>query len=234
MPGRHCGWSIAAEKNEACNRGGQCTGTAKIGRATQQGSSAHVAGRLFRPAIDVDRSVDVFQLASTDLRKPAVDLPDNLVGDDAGNTYSARGSQWLEACRYIQAVAEDIVPGNGHISEMKSDAERKNIRFAFGEVLLNGQSGLYGGDSAWKSRDDAVTGGLDNMAAIEINMGVDNLTRPADGLQRGRLVFFHPPAEANCISHKQCCQLTFQRTPLDRRPVVERLTQKAPEVTATA
>ena len=122
-----------------------------------------------------------------------------MVSDHSRDTNSTGLGQCLQARRNIDAVAEDVVAINDHVSQIDPDAEPDPA--LFGHVLftadhraLDLNSASHGIDNARELGQQAVAGVLHNPAAVLPDLRINQLAEMClQAFVRTLLVGAHKP-----------------------------------------
>src|SRR5262249_36613072 len=111
-------------------------------------------------------------------------------------------------CRYVDAVAVDVVALDDDVAEVDADAETdqpvvRHALVAHGHLALDVGRALHGIDDAAEFDQRAVAHQLDHAPAMLCDRGIDELA-PArlQPLQRAALVGAHEPAVADHVGGK--------------------------------
>jgi hypothetical protein len=122
--------------------------------------------------------------------------------------------QSLQPRGYIDPIAEDVVLLNDHVAEVHSDAECDAFvlgRFgiAFGHPALDLDSAAHRINHAWKFSEQAVAGILYRMAAVLLDLWLNELRQVhLQALVRSLLICSHQARIACHIGGEDCSKAT--------------------------
>src|SRR5262249_49323923 len=154
----------------------------------------------------------------------------------------ARLGQCFQPCRYIDAVAEDIMLLGNHIPEVDPDAEldpfsRRGSPIAIGHAPLNVDCATDRADDAGELGQEPVSGLLDDPAMVFGDLRVNQFPEvPPQPLVRALLIRPHQPritrhvggedgSEAADRGHTRRVRLTLSRVP--QKPEADSIAQSA-------
>jgi hypothetical protein len=132
----------------------------------------------------------------------------------------AASERSLQAGGDIDAVAKDVVALDNDVTDVDADGEGNTpvLSYASGSIrhrCLDLDCATPSIDYAWKFRQQAVAGGLDDATAVAGNRGVhDVLTKALHPRQRAAFVSAHQAGVADNVCSNDCRQfalLTRQR-----------------------
>src|SRR5713226_4668991 len=121
-----------------------------------------------------------------------------------GNAYAPRVGETLEAGGDVDAVTVDLLAIHHHVAEVHADAEFHPAlgwqRSVLGlERGLDLDGALHGIHDAGELRQYAITGGVDEAAAMLLDQRIDQLAVGRESAQRRLLVLPHEAAVAKDI-----------------------------------
>jgi hypothetical protein len=137
-------------------------------------------------------------------------LPKKVLLHATGDAQPARIGLFLQARRHIHAIAENVVVDADDVAlvhaEAKGDAaDAGNLDRARGQRRLNLDDATDGVDDARELQQQAVSGGLDDTAAVRRDLRIDQI--PPDHRerrQRAALVLAHHPGIASDVGGHDC------------------------------
>jgi hypothetical protein len=139
-----------------------------------------------------------------------------MVAHRSRDTDAARFSQHFEPRRHVDAITEDIVFLDDHVTQIDANAElnpprRRDVHVAAGHPALNfGRAQHRIGDTG-ELDQHAVTRCLDDTTAILRNAGINKLDPMGlETRERARLVGLHQPAIADHVSSEHRCKPAFR------------------------
>ena len=170
------------------------------------GSGAGVACFSGDPDIEhADRPGDVLDLLLAPVVEGEVELVADLVAHDAADADPAGLGQGFEPCGDIDAVAVDVVLIADDVAEIDADAEldpplRRDGGVAHGHLALHVDRAAHRIDDAAELHQQAVAGGLDDAAAMLLDLGVGQFApQHLQAIERAFLVRAHQPRVARDI-----------------------------------
>ena len=123
-----------------------------------------------------------------------------------GETFHAGGN--------VDPVAEQVRAIDDNIANMDADAEPHQLVTGVARVLLRDcrlhrDGALDGINRAGEVGDDAVTGGVEDAAAVRRDQPVHDHAARLKPVERANLVMRHQPAVAGNVSGEDRCELSF-------------------------
>jgi hypothetical protein len=126
------------------------------------------------------------------VRKRKIELVPHLIAHHPGDANPSGLGRGLEAGGYIDPVAEDIAVFDYDVTEIDAHAKldppfRRDPSVARRYFALRFDRAPYCVDDAGKFDEESIAGGLNNAAAVFLNLRIAQLT--ADRPQRGERAF---------------------------------------------
>ena len=162
-----------------------------------------------RPAdidgVDFDRLGDVLEVLAPALAEgqaqSVFDLIEHLARDanaaPVGNGFQARGD--------VDPVTEYVVAVDDNVADINAHAKfdflvRRHVAIAFAHAALDFNGATQGVHDARKLDQHAIAGGLDDVAAVLVELGLGEVVQTGlQSAQRAFLVASHQPAVAGHI-----------------------------------
>ena len=147
-------------------------------------------GDTFRAQrIDPHRPRDVLNGPLAEILEGVSQLVTDLLVHRPGNANPARFGQCLKACGDVDAVTKDVVAIRDDVAEVDPDTKPNaplvgNLHFAVEHAALHLNGAAHRVDDARKLCKQPITGGLDDTAAMPLDLRVDQL--PSMRLEIGR------------------------------------------------
>ena len=189
-----------------------------------------------RHHIGVHRRRDVLHFLGADIRELHRQLVGNLFVHRARDADAADLGEALEACRDIDAIAEEIAVPLDDIADGDADAKRhlpaRRIRHVPGaQAFLDVDRTAHGFDCARKFGEDGVTCGVEDPAAALGDEIVGHLTIGRQPAQRLLFVLGNQSAVAGNIGRKNCRDLAFHENSLGQKYAPAECRQNFPGAT---
>ena len=163
----------------------------------------------------MDRPGDVLDPLLAEIPARQVELVGDALVHHIGEADAARLGQSLEPSGDVHPVAEDVAIVEDHVAEVDAysiaDAARlRHLGLAVGHRGLDRDGAFDGVDHARELDQQAIAGGLDDMAVVVGDLRVDQLaTMRLLAHDRVLFVEFHKPGEADHVGGENCREAPF-------------------------
>src|SRR5262249_25294949 len=158
-------------------------------------------------AIDPDRIGDVLDLAIAERLVSAHQLMFDLLIDAAGDVHLARLGKPFKTGGNVDALAVDVISFDDHVAKIDADPVLHPVvlrkgSIAADQILLDHDAAPHGLDGTVEDRDEAVSGGLDQLAVVLGNSRFNEFALgPLDADMRALFVELHEAAIAGDVAH---------------------------------
>jgi len=139
----------------------------------------------------------------------------DLIINKARDAYAAGLRQCLQPRGDVDAIAVDIVAIGDHVAEIDPDPERNafalgHIGIAVDHCALHLDGAAHSIDDAPEFHEHAVTGGLDDAAAVLLDLRIDEFAAMRlEAIERAFLVRSHQPRVARHIGGEDRGETAF-------------------------
>jgi hypothetical protein len=116
--------------------------------------------------VDPDRLGDVFELLIAEILKSQRQLVADVIARCGRNTNRARLGEAFQPRGDVDPVTEQIGTIDQDIADMHADTEQHRLIGSTARSGLHRDRALYGIDRAGEVGDDAVSGGVEDAAAV--------------------------------------------------------------------
>lgn len=161
-------------------------------------------------SVEPNRAVDVFEFSVAKVVEQEVCLSTDLFERTAREAYASRLALILHTCRYVDAVAKNVVAVYDDLANIDTDSESDpmgGVAVAFRHFLLHRHRAGHGINNAGELDQHAIARRLDDAAVIRRNRGIDDLAAVRfQGCERADLISAHQSRVARDIGCKDGCK----------------------------